>query len=254
MALSATYKAKLREFEGTANHMYLDTAGYVTIGVGHALFTANDAVNLPYAFQIYRFRADPAATRSPLSPGSLALGELQLSSFSYSPLPTPSLGIHIDIATPDQVRSDWNAVHTKASGHSFTWYRQYTNCWLSDGDVNALFESDLALYWASLKALYPAIESFPQGAQDALFDLLYNSNLAADGKWPNLKDSVANADWAKAADQCHRGQVQAERNAYTRQCFLDAATAAVQSYARAADESDYQSIGHQRIHTTPPRR
>src|SRR5689334_16835403 len=116
MALSATYKSKLRTFEGSANWMYRDQAGVVTIGVGHALFTADEAVVLPYAFRVYRFRADSPRVASPITPGLLALDDLGTFGPSFSPLGTPSLGIHVDHATPVQVRADWNAVHAKPGG------------------------------------------------------------------------------------------------------------------------------------------
>lgn len=31
----ATLKLKLEKYEGKVNHMYLDSKGYVTVGVGH---------------------------------------------------------------------------------------------------------------------------------------------------------------------------------------------------------------------------
>jgi GH24 family phage-related lysozyme (muramidase) len=243
MALSATYKAKLRVFEGSANSMYRDKAGVVTIGVGHALFTANDAVTLPYVFHLYRFRADAPRVTSPITPGLLALDDLGFYGPSFSPLATPSLGIHVDPATPEQVRADWNTVHAKPSGHSVAWYAQYTKCWLADSDVDALFEADLAKHWTTLTNLYPNVSSFPQGAQDALFDLVYNSDFATDGKWPHLKNAVASRDWTTAAGECERGQVQPSRNTYTRQCFLDAATDEAQANRRAADVIDFRAGG-----------
>jgi GH24 family phage-related lysozyme (muramidase) len=221
--------------------MYRDQAGYVTIGVGHALFSANDAATLPYMFRLYRFRADAPPVVSPITPGLLALDDLPAFGPSFSLTPMPSLGIHVDVATAEQVRSDWNAVHAKPAGHAMTWYRQYTRCWLTDSDVDALFEADLATHWATLTTLYPQVTTFPQGAQDALFDLVYNSNFAQDGTWPNLKNAVASRDWTTAADQCERGQVQPSRNTYTRQCFLDAATDEAQWNRRAMDEIDYQA-------------
>jgi GH24 family phage-related lysozyme (muramidase) len=38
----------LREFEGNVPHMYLDTRGYVTVGVGHLLASVQDAYGLPF--------------------------------------------------------------------------------------------------------------------------------------------------------------------------------------------------------------
>lgn len=243
MTLSAAYKAKLRVFEGSSNSMYRDQAGVVTVGVGHALFSANDAVTLPYAFRIYRFRADVPRVASPITPGLLALDDLPVFGPHFSPMATPSLGIRVDMAAAEQVRADWNSVHAKQAGNSVAWYRQYTKCWLTDSDVDALFEADLAKHWTTLTNLYPHVTSFPQGAQDALFDLVYNSNFAQDGTWPNLKSAVATRDWTTAADQCERGQVQPSRNTYTRQCFLDAAADEARLNVRRMDEIDFRAGG-----------
>ena len=45
----ATYLPKLKEFEGCSPHMYLDTAGNVTVGVGQMLHSSAIAQTLPFA-------------------------------------------------------------------------------------------------------------------------------------------------------------------------------------------------------------
>lgn len=44
----ANVNARLERWEGRTNYMYLDTAGVVTVGVGHALFTPASAYALPW--------------------------------------------------------------------------------------------------------------------------------------------------------------------------------------------------------------
>jgi len=44
----ATVSAWLKQHEGVVPWMYLDTAGVVTVGVGHALETEEDAASLPF--------------------------------------------------------------------------------------------------------------------------------------------------------------------------------------------------------------
>ncbi|WP_320820749.1 glycoside hydrolase family protein [Thalassolituus sp.] len=43
-----TLRAKLEKYEGKLNHMYLDSKGYVTIGVGHLLSTVEEAQKLGF--------------------------------------------------------------------------------------------------------------------------------------------------------------------------------------------------------------
>lgn len=42
----ARLRKKLEEYEGKINHMYIDSEGYVTIGVGHLITNATSAQNL----------------------------------------------------------------------------------------------------------------------------------------------------------------------------------------------------------------
>jgi GH24 family phage-related lysozyme (muramidase) len=44
--LKTILRAKLEKYEGRVNHMYLDTMGHVTIGVGHLLDNATKAESI----------------------------------------------------------------------------------------------------------------------------------------------------------------------------------------------------------------
>ena len=46
--LKATLKKKLFEYEGNVPHMYLDTKGFVTVGVGHLLKDVEAAKKMPF--------------------------------------------------------------------------------------------------------------------------------------------------------------------------------------------------------------
>lgn len=43
-----TLRAKLEQYEGKVNHMYLDSKGYVTVGIGHLLSSLADAQKLAF--------------------------------------------------------------------------------------------------------------------------------------------------------------------------------------------------------------
>lgn len=46
--LRQTLRDNIQRYEGKVNHMYLDTRGFVTVGVGHLLATVDDAKKLSF--------------------------------------------------------------------------------------------------------------------------------------------------------------------------------------------------------------
>lgn len=46
-----TLRKKLEDYEGSVEHMYLDSKGLVTVGVGHLLATLQEAQKLPFTTQ-----------------------------------------------------------------------------------------------------------------------------------------------------------------------------------------------------------
>lgn len=46
-----TLRNNIERYEGKINHLYLDSKGYVTVGVGHLLSTVEDAQKLPFLDQ-----------------------------------------------------------------------------------------------------------------------------------------------------------------------------------------------------------
>ncbi|MBM3597559.1 MAG: hypothetical protein FJX35_05050 [Alphaproteobacteria bacterium] len=45
---AAAYLPFARDFEGSVPHLYLDTVGVVTVGIGHALESVEEATDLPF--------------------------------------------------------------------------------------------------------------------------------------------------------------------------------------------------------------
>lgn len=59
-AMRTVIKRKLEEYEGRVPHMYLDSKGYVTAGVGHLLPTVRDAQRLRFVDSTGRPASDDA--------------------------------------------------------------------------------------------------------------------------------------------------------------------------------------------------
>ncbi len=130
-------------FEGDIPYMYLDIAGLVTVGIGHMI------PNLSWAQQI------PFVARSTAAP-----------------------------ASADDIQSDFQAVAVAAKGQPASAYERITSLNLPDGwavqDASQRLQNE---YLPPLKMQYPGYDGYPQPAQEALLDMIYN--LARAG-WPSL--------------------------------------------------------------------
>jgi len=85
---------------------------------------------------------------------------------------------------------------------------------------------------SALKEIYPSYDTFPDDAQLALLDLIFN--LGKGGlrdEWPKLTKSVTDQDWTGAAANSVRPKARPNRNQGTKDLF-DAAAAKV---AKAKD-------------------
>jgi GH24 family phage-related lysozyme (muramidase) len=175
----ASAAERLKKFEGSTSYMYRCSGGEVTIGVGHAIFDAALAAQLPWA-------------------GA----------------PAPTL-IHADFAR----------VAAADKGLLAARYENLTQCRLSAEAVDALLLSDIAAFEKNLTARLPAWHSYPEPAQQALFDMAYNLGVGGLLKFHKLLAACASGAWETAATECHRGGVGDARNRETAALFRQAAGA-----------------------------
>ncbi len=182
--------AELMHMEGNVGHMYLDTKGLVTTGIGNLVKTPEAARKLPWV---------DTTTGKP--------------------------------ATPEQIDQAFAAVQGMAKGQKAGVYSGATTLRLSPDVVR-----DLALgrldreFLPGLHRQFPHFDSYPAPAQRALVDMIYslgegssrqNSGIA---KFHNLRAACESGDWTAAASECHRKGGRDDRNAWTSQQFLKAAT------------------------------
>lgn len=176
--------------EGHIAWMYLDTRCNVTVGIGHLLSTSSDAEALAF---IERDTDRPAT------------GE--------------SIG-----AAFDTVRDAHGLAPRGASG-----FEPITTIRLPRAAVIAVFETDFDRIVRRIRSLFAQVggglDSFPQPAQLAVVDMAFNLGpIGLYTKFPRFRESGLGArDFAVAADECHRKDVSASRNAETRSLLLKAA-------------------------------
>jgi len=179
----ATTMADFNEWEGRIPHMYLDTRGFVTVGVGYMLPDAAAAQALPFVR-----RADRVA------------------------------------ATRDEVRADFDRVRQQAMGKLAQSYRAFTQLDLPDAAIDALLKSTVARFEAALVQNFTGYAAYPVAAKRALIDMAYNLGIDGLLKFKKLRAAVLAHNWAQAAAESHRNGPSDDRNEWTRQMFLKAAT------------------------------
>lgn len=184
--------AKIELYEGRKNHLYRDSLGKITVGVGQLLPNRASVLSLP----LYRK--------------------------NNSPQP----------ATPQEKQDEYDAVAKLPTGHNASWYGGFTKLFLPDAEINRLRDKHITDFYTELGNIYKKSRGYPDDfdklpstVQLALFDLIFN--LGADKivhVFKNLDSAVKSGDWKKAAAESNRPQVGADRNLYVKQLFLTSLT------------------------------
>ncbi len=183
-------KADMTEHEALIKHLYVDSVGKVTVGIGNML------PNLAAA------QAQPFVVRGN---------------------PTQS-------ASAAEVKTDWDAVSGHAGENlRATSFAKYTLLDLPEDICWALLKKRIDNeFLPGLKGLYDDWDKFPLAAKRALLDMAYNLGMAGFKKFKTLNGHVKKADWEKAAGSCSRQGIPADRNEWTRARFNEAVPPKVQ--------------------------
>lgn len=175
--LIAAYTPKCAGFEGTVPWMYLDTRGNVTAAIGLMLADAKAALALPWW--------SPGLSRR---------------------------------ATESEVSSEFARVSILKPGFGPNAYRNDALSPLLKGtDIDAMLGMELRGFIAELVAAFPVFWTWPQPAQLAALDMIYNlgATKLLGGEFPAWKAAAEREDWPVCAEQCERGGIGLSRNEWT---------------------------------------
>jgi GH24 family phage-related lysozyme (muramidase) len=198
MALAGNVRAiivkKLEQYEGRVPHLYRDTVGVVTVGVGHAV-------------------------PSPAAAASLALW-------------TVKDGKPLAPATPDQILADYQMVIAQPAAMAAGRYKHQLV--MQDAAINQLRDADLQGFYKELQKRYAVakgyrqeFDDFPADVQIALFDMIFNlGGPKLTKKFPSMNAAIKAGDWRGAAAECNRPGVPPARNGFVRKRFEAAAASA----------------------------
>jgi GH24 family phage-related lysozyme (muramidase) len=169
--------------EGKFPFMYIDTRGYVTVGVGNLVASAATAVSLPF---VQRNTGTPATAAQKIVAFNRIRGK------------------------PAARRARYYKAFTKldlpdASIKTLALSRLRTE------------------FLPGLRGIFPRFDEFPLPARRALVDMAYNLGVTGLKKFTHLVRSANAQHWAAAARECHRSTCRASRNEWTQQQFEQAA-------------------------------
>lgn len=180
-----TLRQKLETYEGCVEHMYLDTKGYVTVGVGHLLSTLTNAQSLAFIVQ----KDSKAATKEQIKT-------------DYDTVKKQTKGL----------LSSTYKKHTKLKLKK-TDIDKLTNKHIDtfEGELKKVYGSD-------------AFAAFPSEVRLALFDMIFNLGMTnLKNKFPTFNKYIKAKNWSDAAKESNRSDVSDARNKYVKDLLEKAA-------------------------------
>lgn len=129
-------------------------------------------------------------------------------------------------ATAQQKKDDWTAIKAMESGHRPDYYESTAKLRIAEAKAAVILKEKLEGAASDLLTRFPSLDVYPEAAQDALLDMMFNIGLTkfTAAKWPKLFAAVTAKDWKEAAAQSNRPDVSSGRNKEIKDLFLSAAT------------------------------
>jgi GH24 family phage-related lysozyme (muramidase) len=175
------YLSDLCAHEGCTTWLYCDTRGFVTIGIGHLVSTASDAVALPLK------------------------------------RPDGSDGTDFEKAAAWEAA---RAAYDDEEPEPATSYEGCSDLRISTDFAHGILAAQLTgTFLPALASMFPDFAAFTTQARRALVDMIYNLGAGGLGRFPTLIRACNVRDWATAAQQCHRRGGSQARNDWTRSMF-----------------------------------
>ncbi len=184
LPLSETFKAELRnkleQYEGRVEHMYLDTKGFVTVGIGHMLPSAEIAKDITFVNKL----TGAVATKKEIE-DEFAL----IKSKAYG------------------------------AAYPARRFKSSTQLKITDSTINQLTNKHIASFESELKIIYGANEfsAYPENVKMALFDMIFNLGMSKlKSGYPKFNKYIKAKDYKNAAMESHRNGISAQRNQYVK--------------------------------------
>lgn len=131
-------------------------------------------------------------------------------------------------STAARVRADWLTVKQCRADMIASQYSHFTISRLPADAIDTIFQSDCDSIVAQVQTFLPEYDGLPQPVQQAILDMAFNlgpAGLRHDYFCHGCRfgPAVLCGDWAAAALECVRSNIQLARNQYTAHLILSAA-------------------------------
>lgn len=182
-----TVLSDLVHHEGCISHMYQDTEGNVTVGIGELVPNVEGATAMRFEL------VDAKLSRQ---------------------------------ASPSEVTSDFVRVQSMDKGHIASYYEAPTAprvamTWFTCSE-RIIHRLDVEFFPGIVKLL-PNFATFPESAQRAISDMAFNLGVGGLGKFGVFLTDCNRGDFRGAAFESHRKTCSSARNDWTKQMLLQAA-------------------------------
>jgi GH24 family phage-related lysozyme (muramidase) len=193
MPLSANVRkslaVNLERYEGRVPHLYRDSEGHVTVGIGHLVSNRNEMARLT--------------------------------------MMTGRAGVPMQAATLKQKQDEFDTIAKLPANLEAHRYEKHTKLTMRDQDIDGLLHEHIDSFYGSLAGTYckakgypKDFDSLPQNVQLALFDMIFNLGVTGLTRFAQFNKSIKDGDWKKAATQCKRLGVNVDRNEYVKKLLL----------------------------------
>ncbi|MBQ4863734.1 hypothetical protein J8L98_18795 [Pseudoalteromonas sp. MMG013] len=180
--------ANLKQFEGQINHLYLDSRGNPTIGIGFMMANIQQFCALTLYTQQHEL-ATKAQKKA-----------------EYNRIST----------LPTGYKAAWYGTHCQL-------HLSDPQCEAILQKHLTQFEQELSAIFSKKNGYNRPFKALPQPVKYALLDMAFNLGSHHLGQyWPKLHNAIKQQDWHYAAQECHRKHIQKARNDATAQLFLAA--------------------------------
>ena len=179
-SVKAKLRSKLEQYEGKVEHMYLDTRGFVTVGIGHMMASAEDAKKISFI----NASSGSAATKQEIED-------------EYTLIKSKPFG----------------------AAYPARRFKSATKLKLTDSTINEITNKHIASFEAELKQIYGATEfnKHPENVKLALFDMIFNLGMPKlKNNYPRFNRFIKACDYKSAATESNRNGIAAERNQYVK--------------------------------------
>ena len=198
MPLNANVKTEVikntEKFEGRVTHLYLDTKGLVTVGIGHLI-------------------SNKAAMASVVMYKKNSNNTLVLASLA-------------------EKQAEYDSIKKQPYGFSrnANFYKLHTTLIMKDHDIVAQKEKHILKFYSELIKYYTTSNGFaknfdlmPYSVQKALFDMVFNLGITKlRTQYVKMNNAIKKEDWVVAAAESKRVGISSSRNNYVSNLFLSA--------------------------------